>query len=137
MIRFWLTFGRVILKSLDSPKKIDLSNNFYQSPLEINDNEPTFAEPWQAEVLAIAEFLIQKKKFSANQWSEALGNEIKKNANNQTMSSKESYYRSALTALESLTIEQKIVSESEITSRENDWQDAYLRTPHGKPVILR
>ena len=125
------------MKSLQSPKKIDSSDNFNQTPLNINNNEPTFTEPWQAEVLAIAEFLIQKKKFSANQWSEALGNEIKKNVNNQTMSSKESYYRSALTALESLTIEHNIVSESEIISKEKDWQDAYLKTPHGKPVILR
>ena len=125
------------MKPLQSPKKIDSSDNFSQTPLEINNNEPTFTEPWQAEVLAIAEFLIQKKKFSATQWSEALGNEIKKNANNQTMSSKESYYRSALTALESLTIEHKIVSESEIISKEKDWQDAYLKTPHGEPVILR
>ena len=125
------------MKPLQSPKKISSNNVCEQTPLEIKDNEPTFAEPWQAEVLAIAEFLIQKKKFSANQWSKALGNEIKKNANNLTMSSKESYYRSALTALESLTIEHKIVSESEITSKEKDWQDAYLRTPHGEPVILR
>ena len=58
---------------------MNLPWNHWKLPI----NEPVFAEQWQAQVLAIAENLIQQQKFSANQWSEALGREIKNHTNKQ------------------------------------------------------
>jgi hypothetical protein len=37
------------------------------------DGEPAFDEAWQAQVLAIADSLVQNGMFSAGAWSEALG----------------------------------------------------------------
>ena len=105
-------------------------------PLEINDTEPVFAEQWHAQVLAIAEHLIQKQKFSAMQWSEALGHEIRKHKNKQNENSKEAYYKSALAALESLATEHTNVSSTEINTRKEEWREAFLSTPHGTPVSL-
>ena len=42
-------------------------------PLANADGEPGFAEPWQAQALAMADILIQSGLFSASSWSEALG----------------------------------------------------------------
>ena len=113
-----------------------LDNEFALESLEITDNEPVFAEQWQAQVLAIAENLIQQQKFSAKQWSEALGREIENHTNKQILNDKETYYKSALIALESLAIEHANISSTEITTRKEEWRDAYLKTPHGNPVSL-
>jgi len=80
-------------------------------PLASVDGEPAFDEPWQAEVLAIADTLVQNGMFSASAWSNALGKAL-----NQAQTSG--------------------ASDAMIGKRE-DWERAYLSTPHGQPVNLK
>ena len=47
----------------------------------------------------------------------------------------ETYYKSALNALETLS-QQAGIAATDLTERKADWEAAYLRTPHGKPVVL-
>ena len=49
-------------------------------PLSRRDGEPTFAEPWQAETMALAARLVEQGRFSAAQWSAVLGEEIRRAA---------------------------------------------------------
>ncbi len=52
------------------------------SPLARHDDAPVFDEPWQAQTLALAFNLIDRGQFSASQWSETLGAELKRNLSN-------------------------------------------------------
>ena len=48
--------------------------------LSRRDGEPSFAEPWQAETMALGARLVEQGCFSAAQWSETLGEEIRRAA---------------------------------------------------------
>ncbi len=102
--------------------------------LKARDGEPAFDEPWQAETLALADLLVRRGSISPARWAEALGAEIE--ALQTAPDDRETYYRAVLAALERLLAEKGAVARAEIDERERQWERAYLRTPHGKPVEL-
>lgn len=102
--------------------------------LKAKDGEPAFGEPWHAETLAIADLLVKRGVMPAKRWAEALGTEIK--ALKSAPDDRETYFRAVLTALERVLIEIGAVTRAELEAREHEWERAYLRTPHGRPVEL-
>jgi nitrile hydratase accessory protein len=102
--------------------------------LKANDGEPVFGEPWHAETLALADLLVKRGVVSAARWAETLGAEIK--ALDASPDDRETYYRAVLAALERALMESGAITHAELDERENQWERAYLRTPHGKPVEL-
>jgi len=100
------------------------------------DGEPGFAEPWQAETMALAARLVEQGRFTATQWSAALGEEIRRAADAGERDDAESYFGAALRALERLTIEEGLVGPQELTEMKQAWTEAYESTPHGQPVRL-
>lgn len=106
------------------------------TPLVRLDDQPTFDEAWQAQVLAIAQNLVDEGAISANDWSNALGaalREIQTDAETDTV---ENYYQAALQALETLLQSNCGISEQTLKQRKSDWTRAYETTPHGQPVEL-
>jgi nitrile hydratase accessory protein len=103
--------------------------------LKAMDGEPVFGEPWHAETLALADLLVQRGVLSPKRWAETLGAEIA--ALNAEPDDRETYFRAVLAALERLLAENSAVTRAELDEREQQWERAYLRTPHGKPVELR
>ncbi len=75
------------------------------SPLVAADDDPLFAEPWQAQALAIADSLVANGVFSASIWSEALGRMLEQSQAQGEADDQENYYRCVLTALEALVAE--------------------------------
>lgn len=106
-------------------------------PLATRDGEPAFEEPWQAQVLALAHNLTQRGAFTATAWSEALGAELKAAAARGEPDTQATYYAAALVALEGLLAKAGSVTPAALDGRTEDWREAYLHTPHGKPVELR
>jgi nitrile hydratase accessory protein len=104
------------------------------SSLKTKDGEPVFGEPWHAQTLALADLLVKSGAISSALWAETLGVEIK--ALNAEPDDRETYYRAVLAALERLLAENGSVTPAELEEREHQWERAYLRTPHGKPVEL-
>jgi len=102
--------------------------------LKASDGEPAFDEPWQAETLALADLLVRRGSISPKRWAEALGAEIA--ARKAAPDDRETYYRAVLAALERLLEENGAVARAELDERERQWERAYLRTPHGRPVEL-
>ena len=102
--------------------------------LQARDGDPVFGEPWHAQTLALADLLVKSGAISSARWAETLGAEIK--ALNAEPDDRETYYRAVLAALERLLAENGSVSPTELHEREHQWERAYLRTPHGKPVEL-
>jgi nitrile hydratase accessory protein len=100
----------------------------------LNAPEPpeTFAEPWQAQAFALAVRLNAEGAFTWAQWAQALGRELAKDSADDG----DCYYHHWVAALEALVAERGLTSAEELANRKADWLEAYLRTPHGKPVEL-
>lgn len=99
-------------------------------------DEPGFCEPWQAQAFALANALIDKGVFTADEWAETLGDEIKRAQAAGDPDTGETYYNHWLAALERLCAEKGLTQADEIGTRAEEWREAYLGTPHGKPVSL-
>ena len=106
-------------------------------PLAAVDGEPVFAEAWQAQVLAIADTLVQQGLFSAGAWSEALGAALREAESGGAEDNQETYYRAALAALEGLIAAHSDIDRLAMRGKRDAWEQAYLSTPHGQPVELK
>jgi nitrile hydratase accessory protein len=106
------------------------------APLAGRDGEPTFAEPWQAEVLALAFALAERGVFSAAEWSKTLGAELRRAEARGASDDHENYYAAALAALERLLAGSGGITANALSRRTEEWRRAYLHTPHGQPVEL-
>lgn len=106
-------------------------------PIRRAEGEPLFAEPWEAQALAMAVALQQAGAFTAVEWADALGAAIKRAQAAGDPDDGSTYYQHVLSALEALVQEKNIASAALLAARKAAWVDAYERTPHGKPVELR
>lgn len=105
-----------------------------EDPLEPRGQ--TFSEGWHAQVLALADGLIQSGYFTPDMWAQALGTALKQAEMSGAPDTEETYYRSALSALESLSSRETGISSNDLAERKSAWEEAYRRTPHGRPVTL-
>ena len=105
-------------------------------PLARHDGEPVFEEPWQAQVLGLAFNLIEQGQFTSTVWSDALGAELVAAEERGEPDNGETYYRCVLAAMEKLLDTQSSLTANSLDARTEAWREAYLRTPHGKPVAL-
>ena len=103
-------------------------------PREPAEGGPIFTVPWHAEALGIANVLIESGMFTANEWAEVLGGEVRALAGEPD--TEETYYRAVLACLERLVAEKSPSTGGSLAERVEAWRRAYLNTPHGKPVML-
>ena len=115
---------------------MNLRNQEALKPLASVDGEPDFDEPWQAEVLAIADTLVHNGLFSAGAWSQALGKALRKAEASGASDDQQTYYQCALAALEDLIAQHSEIDGPAMAAKRGDWEQAYLSTPHGQPVKL-
>ena len=96
------------------------------NPLE---QEPVFAEPWQAQAFAMAVKLNEAGRFTWSEWAETLGRKIAQHPD-------QSYYECWLAALEDLVERKGLLTSAELNRRAADWDRAARATPHGLPIEL-
>ena len=97
---------------------------------------PVFAEPWQAQAFALAVRLSEQGHFTWKEWAATLANELKAAENRGEPDDGTHYYEHWLAALERLVVEKGITNREAMRERKEAWTEAYLHTPHGKPVEL-
>ena len=121
----------------------------------IENGEPVFKEPWEAQAFSLVIALYEKGVFSWEEWSEALAQAIHwgldqagvndviqrgDEGHGDLMGEKgdtgDSYYEHWLAALEHLAIAKGLSEAGELAQRVQAWREAYLATPHGQPVKL-
>lgn len=107
-----------------------------QRPLHGSDEDREFDEAWQAQVLGIADRLVEAGVLSRKQWAGGLGEELRLAAEAGVPDDKETYYTSVLIALEKLLDGTGSVNRDELAARVEAWRHSYLATPHGEPVEL-
>jgi len=106
-------------------------------PFKRMDGEPVFDEPWQAQVLAMVDTLIDNGTIEATAWSDSLGNELKKAQRLDASDDMTTYYKAVLQALEQLLDRYTDISRTEVSNKRDAWEQAYLATPHGQPVKIK
>ena len=101
-----------------------------------DEQQPVFAEPWEAHAFAIAVKLSEKGLFKWSEWTNSLAKEIKEAKEQGNPDFGNTYYKFWLSALENILLEKNIVKKSDLKSMMEQWRRAYLSTPHGIPVKL-
>ena len=96
-----------------------------------------FAEPWQAEAFALAVRLSAQGHFTWKEWSAALAEELRAAADRGEPDDGSRYYEHWLAALERLVTRKGLTDTEALAARKEAWADAFRRTPHGQPVVLR
>jgi nitrile hydratase accessory protein len=97
---------------------------------------PVFAEPWQAQAVALAVKLSEQGHFTWKEWAAALADELKAADDRGEPDDGTRYYEHWLAALERLVVDKGITDREAMRKRKEAWAEAYLHTPHGKPVEL-
>lgn len=94
-------------------------------------HEPTFAEPWQAQVFALTVKLNERGLFSWSEWSESLGLALIGAAEDGS-----DYYERWLVALSELLVRKNVATLANIGDLTAAWHRAAEATPHGRPILL-
>ena len=94
---------------------------------------PVFAEPWQAQAFALALQLHAQGAFTWPEWAQALSARLHAAGPDDDAAR---YYEHWLAALEDLVTAKRLAGSPELAARRDAWEDAYRRTPHGRPVHL-
>lgn len=103
-----------------------------------------FCEPWHAQIFVFALKLSEGGHFTWTEWTEHFGAYLKAAAatrgttDDRPMPEVDSpeYYDVWLDALEALLAQRGLANMSDLAQLKTAWTNAYLRTPHGKPVKL-
>jgi nitrile hydratase accessory protein len=102
----------------------------------MTEDEPVFAEPWQAHAFALAVKLSEAGFFTWSEWSAALAAELAEASRRGDVDDGSRYYEYWLAALERLVTAKDLVAQLSLLTRKKEWAEAYRRTPHGSPVTL-
>ena len=100
--------------------------------LTMADDEPVFAEPWQAQAFAMIVKLHEQGLFTWTEWAETLGAQIAKG----DAAIDGGYYGHWLAALETIVEAKGALSQAERLDRKAAWDRAARATPHGEPIEL-
>jgi len=102
-----------------------------------DDTGPVFRAPWEAHAFARAVALYKKGLFAWSEWSEMLGEEIKKAQAAGDPDTGKTYYLHWLATLERMVAEKGATSAQALAQHYQAWKRATQRTPHGKPIELK
>ena len=91
------------------------------------DDEPVFAEPWQAQTFAMTVALNESGALDWTDWAQRLGDTLKREPD---------YWHAWLDTLQSVLADRNIADAEAVASREAEWHAAAARTPHGRPIEL-
>ena len=107
------------------------------TPFKQMDGEPLFTEAWQAQLLAMVDQMINDGIISNTVWSQTLGEKLSEASADGKADDIETYYAAALAAFETLLAQLPELSMQDVDKKQKAWEQAYLATPHGQPVVLR
>jgi nitrile hydratase accessory protein len=99
-------------------------------------DEPVFAEPWQAEAFALTARLYEARCFTWTEWADTLTGVLREVRESGEPDDGSHYYDHWLVALERMVTMKQMLSTSDLERRKAAWAEAYLTTPHGRPVML-
>ncbi|HWT35899.1 MAG TPA: nitrile hydratase accessory protein [Paraburkholderia sp.] len=97
---------------------------------------PVFAAPWQAAAFAMTLALHERGVFTWPEWAAALADAIRDAQAQGDPDRGDTYYAHWLTALERIATAKGCVTLDGLIERQDAWDAAARRTPHGQPIEL-
>ena len=104
--------------------------------IPLDEEGPVFNEPWEAAAFALAVRLSDEGHFTWHELAETLSQEITAAQERGDPDLGNTYYQHWVNALERLCAEKGLVDHDTALERKEQWRQAYLNTPHGKPIEL-
>lgn len=98
--------------------------------------DPVFEAPWHAQLFALTVHLHEKGVFTWPDWTVAFGATLAEHRLSGDLNGGDDYFDAWLATLESLLRTNEMAPLSAVDDMRAAWEQAYLRTPHGKPVRL-
>lgn len=99
-------------------------------------DRPTFADPWEAQVFALAVALQERAIFTGAEWAQMLGTKILAAQARGDPDLGDTYYHHWLAALEEVAASRCGASCEELRRYQRAWARAAARCLHGQPVEL-
>lgn len=103
----------------------------------VPDPEAPFAEPWHAQIFALTHRLAQAGHFTWSEWGERFGSRRARSAAAGKADADATYYEDWLATFEQLLLDKRLADAHGLDAIKAAWTQAYLETPHGKPVVLK
>lgn len=97
------------------------------------EGAPIFAEPWQAQALAMTVHLHAGGVFSWAEWAECLAAEVHRP---ERAADGSDYFDSWVSALAGLLERKGLADRETVEALRQSWQRAAEATPHGAPIEL-
>ena len=102
------------------------------------ENQIVFQNPWHSQLFVITVQLSEKENFSWKEFVEVFGDSLKKQRSiSKNLDGSNDYFSCWLNALEEILIKKNISNQDTLMLLKKDWTQAYLSTPHGKPVNIK
>ena len=103
-----------------------------------NEDQVVFQDPWHSQLFAITVQMSEKGNFSWNEFVKVFGEALRKERlPTKNLDGSNDYFSCWLNALEEILIEKKISNQNTLILLKEEWTQAYLSTPHGKPVNIK
>lgn len=110
-----------------------LDEIFAPGTLADDEGHRGFSEPWEVQAFALVQVLIGKDVFSAQEWAEAFGAELKQDDAAEDASD---YYVRMVATLEALLNRKSVADRAAVDVLTEAWHRAARATPHGMPIEL-
>ena len=97
---------------------------------------PVFEQPWHAQLFALTVHLHRDGCFEWSDWGQLFGAKLKAHGVSKQLNGGDDYFAAWLAAFEDLLNDLQLADPAQIEDMRAAWVQAYLHTPHGKPVKL-
>ena len=115
-----------------------MKSDYYLPFTNKTEDQIVFQNPWHSQLFAITVQLSEKGNFCWKEFVEVFGVTLKKQRSfSKNLDGSNDYFSCWLNALEEILIIKKISDQDALISLKEDWTQAYLSTPHGKPVNIK
>ena len=102
------------------------------------DDRVIFQSPWHSQLFAITVQLSETGNFTWKEFVKFFGKSLNKSRLElNSLDGNDDYFYCWLTALEEIIISKKLGNSNILSLLKKDWANAYLSTPHGKPVKIK
>jgi nitrile hydratase accessory protein len=95
-----------------------------------------FDQPWHAQVFSLTVALNEAGHFAWTDWAEAFGATLARHGAARDLDGGEDYFAAWLETLEAMLARLGLADAAQIGAMRDQWEAAYLSTPHGQPVHL-
>jgi nitrile hydratase accessory protein len=98
--------------------------------------EPVFEAPWHAQLFALTVHLNEAGHFHWPDWAERFSATLARHGTSKDLNGGDDYFTAWLETLEELLTHIALTEPAAVEQMRAAWEQAYLTTEHGKPVML-